>query len=186
MNSEPILDVLQPHFEASPIALSLAEAGGDQEMLLVNNGFCALTGYSPAEVIGRNCRFLQGSEENAEARERIHRFFQDRERATVRTPILNFDKGGRPFVNLLYMSKLRTLAGDVRYIIASQFDISRTRPDLLRDYDHQLAGALAGLSPPMSEAGVMLEGALTAISNTAAAIAQAKVTLAEIDNGDIL
>ncbi len=61
---------------------------------------------------------------NEDARAKIHLFLSRQGAASVRTPIINFRKDGKPFVNLLFMSKL-TSSSDVQYIFASQFDISR-------------------------------------------------------------
>jgi PAS domain S-box-containing protein len=170
------------YFRSSTVALSLGAADGDHELLLTNEPFSRLTGYVPSEIIGRNCRFLQGQQVDAEAREKIHAFLREDRIANVRTPLVNFRKNGVPFVNLLYMSKLTAMAGKVRYIFASQFDISRTQPDLLQDYDTSLGNVLDRLSPVLANSGMIVEGSLLTIANTAAMVAQAKVTLAELDS----
>ena len=104
----------------------------------------------------------------------------------MRTSIVNFRKDGRPFVNLLYMTKLRAQSGQVRYIFASQFDVSRTQPDRLADYDLDLERTLDRLSPVLEESGIVVEGSLMTIANTVATIAQAKLILSDLDNGDFL
>jgi hypothetical protein len=117
---------------------------------------------------------------------RIRAFLSDDAQASVRTAILNFRKDGAPFVNLLYMSKLRALTGEVRYIFASQFDVSRTQPDRLAAYDTALGQTIARLAPVVAESGIAVEGTLITIANTAATIAQAKMTLADLDTGSFL
>ncbi|MCB2080033.1 MAG: PAS domain-containing protein [Novosphingobium sp.] len=179
---------LSEYFENSAIALSMAEGGEDQPLLVVNRPFRELTGYPGSEIIGKNCRFLQGDTRSAneQAREAIHQFLRHDRIPNVRTQILNFRKDGKPFINLLYMSKLRSLSGEVRYIFASQFDISRARPELLEEYDDNLEGELSRLSPVLAEAGIIVEGTLTTIANSAAAIAQAKLTLSDLDGKEPL
>lgn len=177
---------LATYFDSSPVALSLGRAEGDHELLLTNEGFRNLTGYATSEIVGRNCRFLQGRSRNEEARAQIRSFLQDDGQANVRMSIVNFRKDGRPFVNLLYMTKLRAQSGQVRYIFASQFDVSRTQPDRLADYDLNLERALDRLSPVLAESGIVVEGSLMTIANTVATIAQAKLILSDLDNGDFL
>lgn len=177
---------LRDYFESSPVALALGEADGDHPLLLTNQRFRDLTGYATSDVVGKNCRFLQGNSDNREARERIHAFLDDDTQTSVRTAILNFRKDGTPFVNLLYMSKLRALTGEVRYIFASQFDVSRTQPERLAAYDAALRQTIARLAPVVAESGIAVEGTLITIANTAAAIAQAKMTLSDLDASSFL
>ena len=179
-------DELLTFFENSPVALALGDPEGDNELILVNDRFTDLTGYEQKDLAGRNCRVLQGEAQDHVARARLRAFLRDDAAPTVRTPILNFRKDGRPFVNLLYMSRLRSLAGTTRFIFASQFDVSRAQPDRLKTYDAKLGEALMRLSPIAAESGIIVEGTLTTLANSAATIAQAKLTLANLDDNSIL
>ena len=172
---------LAAYLDQSPIALALADARDDNPLIFINHGFRELTGYTSEEVIGENCRMLQRHADNREARDRIREFLANDRQVNVRTTLINFRKDGSPFVNLLYMSKLRQLDGDMPYIFASQFDISRSHPDRLSAYDAELGRTLGRLTPILAESGMVLEGSLTAIANTAATIAQAKLTLSDLD-----
>jgi len=172
---------LVQYFEASHIALALAAATDDNPLMLVNEPFRRLTGYDDEDVIGRNCRLLQRDADNREAREKIRAFLDSGRHASVRTPIVNFRKDGKPFVNLLYMSKLTTLSGEVRFLFASQFDVSRSQPELLSAYDSELGRTLSRLGPALAESGMIIEGSLMTIANTVATVAQAKLTLADLD-----
>jgi PAS domain-containing protein len=67
---------LATYFDSSLVALSLGRAEGDHELLLTNEGFRNLTGYATSEIVGRNCRFLQGRSRNEEARAQIRSFLQ--------------------------------------------------------------------------------------------------------------
>lgn len=183
-NARVTIDIpnhLSDYFARSHIALALAAATDDNPLLMVNAPFRALTGYRDEDVIGRNCRMLQGDAPNVEPRAVLREFLADDREGNVRTPIINFRKDGSPFVNLLFMSKLRALDRTVRYVFASQFDISRSQPDMLADYDDQLARTLGQLRPVLAESGIVLEGSLVTIANTAATVAQAKLTLADLD-----
>ncbi len=170
--------------QASRVALALASARDDNPLLLVNPAFSSLTGYAPEDVVGRNCRLLQRDAPNAEPRARLREFLTHPRQPNVRTPIVNFRKDGTPFVNLLYMSRLKSQDGAHDYVLASQFDVSRSQGDLLTDYDAALGQTLGRLTPIAEEAGILVEGTLLTIANTAATVAQAKLMLAELDADD--
>lgn len=181
MDTQDIPAELKSYFDSSHIALALAAVTEDNPLLLVNAPFHRLTGYDAADVVGRNCRLLQRDAENREARAKIRAFLEEDRIDAVRTTIVNFRKDGRPFVNLLYMSKLKALSGEVRFLFASQFDISRSQPELLSAYDIELSRTLSRLSPTLAESGLVIEGSLMTIANTVATVAQAKLTLADLD-----
>ncbi len=172
---------LASYLDKSPIALALADSSEDNPLIFINHGFRELTGYTSEDMIGRNCRMLQRDANNVEARDRIREFLANDRQVNVRTMLVNFRKDGAPFINLLYMSKLRQLGGKMPFIFASQFDVSRSHPDKLAAYDAELGNTLGRLTPILAESGIVLEGSLTAIANTAATIAQAKLTLSDLD-----
>lgn len=173
---------LREYFEQSRVALALASAEGDNHLVLVSPAFSRLTGYEPADVVGRNCRLLQRDAANVEARARLREFLARPSQPNVRTPIVNFRKDGMPFVNLLYMSRLRSIDGKAGYIFASQFDVSRSQPEMLADYDEQLTATLGRLVPIAGDAGIVVEGTLLTIANSAAIVAQAKMMLAGLES----
>ena len=184
MQQIEIEPALREVFSNSSIALALASTEHDNPLVLASEQFYTLTGYDSGDVIGRNCRFLQQRPNgeyatNEDAKRKLHAFIHGDD-ANVRAPIVNFRKDGRPFVNLLFMSKLKAATGKLRYIIASQFDVSRTHPDLLQAYDNALGDTLARLKPLLDGHNVMVEGTLATIANSTTTIAQAKLTLAEL------
>ncbi|MFD1036415.1 PAS domain-containing protein [Sphingomonas hankookensis] len=174
----PLVD----YFEKSRVALAMAAAEGDNHLVLVNAPFCTLTGYTPDDVIGRNCRMLQRDAPNVEPRARLREFLERPNQPNVRTPIVNFRKDGTPFVNLLYMSRLQSIDGQTRYFFASQFDVSRSQPDLLAEYEEQLTSTIGRLVPIAGDAGIVVEGTLLTIANSAAIVAQAKMMLADLES----
>lgn len=181
MNDVEIPGHLAAYLDQSPIALAVADARDDNPLIFINHGFRQLTGYISEDMIGRNCRMLQRDADNVEARDRIREFLANERQRNVRTMLINFRRDGSPFVNLLYMSKLRLLGGEMPFIFASQFDVSRSQPERLSAYDAELGRTLGKLSPILAESGMVMEGSLTAIANTAATIAQAKLTLSDLD-----
>jgi PAS domain S-box-containing protein len=95
----------------------------DNPVVFVNAAFVNLTGYPEHEVIGRNCRFLQGSGTDPEAVSRIRRAIAAGEEIT--TEILNYRRDGSAFWNELYISPIRDPDGRIRHFFASQVDVTR-------------------------------------------------------------
>lgn len=104
--------VTDPHREDNPI-------------IFCNRAFERMTGYRQEEIVGRNCRFLQGAETDssavAEVREGIRR------RQEVAVEILNYRKNGSTFWNALFISPVFDTDGSLLYFFASQLDISRRK-----------------------------------------------------------
>lgn len=182
MQHHNVPPVLCEYFARSTLALALGRGEADHELMLVNPGFTALTGYNADEVVGRNCRFLQGVSDNAAARTAIAEFLASDDMPTMRTTLINHKRDGSPFVNLLYLSKLRVANGGAPLIFASQFDVSHARAAWLRDYDRELGRTLEALAPALSSQGLMVGGTLTALADSAATIARAKLLLAGLES----
>ncbi len=107
-------------------------------IIYVNSAFTTMTGYSPEEVVGRNCRFLQGPETDPAARQAI------RDAVSGETPckveILNYRKDGTPFWNELSITPVRDDTGRTTHFIGIQSDVTRRRKaeDALRRANQQL------------------------------------------------
>lgn len=63
----------------------------------VNDGFVQFTGYRPKEILGRNCRFLQGKYTNPKSVKAIRDAI--RAEKSVEVTLLNYKKDGTPFAN---------------------------------------------------------------------------------------
>lgn len=176
---------LRAYFETSTIALALASTDDDTPLILTNPGFEKLTGYTPDDVVGKNCRLLQGDADNREARATLRAFLENQRAPNVRTPIVNFRKDGTAFVNLLYMSRLRSSDGQTQFFFASQFDVSRAYPERLEEYDRTLGQTLTSITPLVAESGMIIEGSLTTIASSAHMIAQARMMLADLEGRSI-
>ncbi len=122
----------------------------DDPIVLANQAFLDLTGYAADEVIGRNCRFLQGPKTDPAAIQKI------RDALAAGTDfdieLLNYRKDGTSFWNALHISPLRADDGTILYHFASQHDVTRTHEAadieagelaLLREVDHRAKNALA-------------------------------------------
>mmetsp|Transcript_28390 Transcript_28390/g.47981 ORF Transcript_28390/g.47981 Transcript_28390/m.47981 type:complete len:303 (+) Transcript_28390:23-931(+) len=77
----------------------------DNPIVFASHGFLALTGYALPEILGRNCRFLQGPETNLEIVSQVSEAV--RLGVDHTTVILNYRKDGSTFWNQLFIAALR-------------------------------------------------------------------------------
>ncbi|MDQ2150849.1 histidine kinase famiy protein [Alcaligenaceae bacterium A4P071] len=120
----------------------------DYPIIFANDAFLEMTGYSERDVLGRNCRFLQGPETDRRSVQVIRSALAgNREMATE---ILNYRKDGSTFWNALFISPVYAPSGELLYFFASQLDVSRRRDaeDALRQAQKmealgQLTGGIA-------------------------------------------
>ncbi len=97
----------------------------DNPIIFCNEAFRRLTGYRDDEIIGRNCRFMQGPETDnatiAKIREGIAAGHD------VAVDILNYRKDGTTFWNAVFISPVRDEAGTIIYFFASQLDFTTVK-----------------------------------------------------------
>ncbi len=94
----------------------------DQPIIFTNQAFCAITGYQPAEILGRNCRFLQGPATDRAAVARLRAAIA--EGRPVRERLLNYRKDGQPFWNQIAISPVRDDTGQVIAFVGLQTDVT--------------------------------------------------------------
>jgi PAS domain S-box-containing protein len=95
----------------------------DNPIVFANRAFLDLTGYREGDVVGRNCRFLQGPETDRATVSRLSRAVN--ERRVFSAEIMNYRKDGSAFWNALFISPLVDQSGRLRYFFSSQLDVSR-------------------------------------------------------------
>jgi PAS domain S-box-containing protein len=94
----------------------------DNPIIFSNRAFSELTGYSQDELIGRNCRLLQGPETDPAVIDRIRQAIHEQRPSAEN--ILNYRKDGSSFWNALFISPVRNDKGEVIYFFASQLDFT--------------------------------------------------------------
>ncbi len=100
----------------------------DNPVVFANDAFCRLSGYERHEIIGRNCRFLQGPDSDPEAVRRIRQAVAAVQPLEI--DLRNRRKNGEPFWNRLLISPVFDANGRLTYFIASQVDLSFDRERL--------------------------------------------------------
>lgn len=166
---------------ASPIPMTFATPfGPDRVLVAANPRFCELTGYSESEILGRDCRFLQGEATQPESRDAMRRFFEDGASAQARVAIVNYRKDGKPFINFVFLSKLTGTEGQVRFLLASQFDVTHSASEAAETYERELGAGLKSLRTLGQAHRLVVETSLASLANSAHAVASARFTLADI------
>ena len=97
----------------------------DNPIIFANDAFFRLTGYTSDEVVGRNCRFLQGPETRTETVTRIRESIAAGNDISV--DILNYRKDGSSFWNALFLSPVRNDSNQIVYFFASQLDFTEIK-----------------------------------------------------------
>jgi PAS domain S-box-containing protein len=110
---------LQSTSEGIVVADALAP---DLPVIYANRAFEQLSGYSAAEVLGRNCRFLQGEGTDRTQLDVLRAAL--REQRPCRVELLNHRKDGRPFWNELSIAPVRDGSGIVTHFVGVQKDIT--------------------------------------------------------------
>ena len=121
----------------------------DNPIVACNTAFCDLTGYSPDEVLGRNCRFLSGPGTEPWLSEEIRRGV--REHQPVLVEILNYKRSGEPFRNAVLVAPIYDEHDDLLYFLGSQIEISADASSLTSMRRIRAAELVRKLSPRQSQ-----------------------------------
>lgn len=120
--TELALSINMRAVEASTTGIVIAEADGDLPIVQVNPAFTKITGYAPSEVIGANCRFLQGAERSQAILDELRRALRRGE--SFAGTIRNFRKDGSLFWNDLRIAPVRDRDGRLTHFVGIQEDVT--------------------------------------------------------------
>jgi PAS domain S-box-containing protein len=94
----------------------------DMPIVYANKAFERLTGYTQDDIIGHNCRFLQGPDREQEARFQLREAIKSHQACEV--TLRNYRKDGELFYNRLKISPLFNRKGEVIYYMGLQYDVT--------------------------------------------------------------
>uniref|UniRef100_A0A1J3GQS0 non-specific serine/threonine protein kinase n=1 Tax=Noccaea caerulescens TaxID=107243 RepID=A0A1J3GQS0_NOCCA len=92
----------------------------DNPIIFASDSFLELTEYTREEILGRNCRFLQGPETDQSTVQKIRDAIRDQREITVQ--LINYTKSGKKFWNLFHLQPMRDQKGELQYFIGVQLD----------------------------------------------------------------
>mmetsp|Transcript_42514 Transcript_42514/g.127483 ORF Transcript_42514/g.127483 Transcript_42514/m.127483 type:complete len:506 (+) Transcript_42514:337-1854(+) len=142
----------------------------DCPIVFASDAFLELTEYKREEVLGRNCRFLQGQETDHKTVDQIRNAVKAGSELTVR--ILNYTKTGKPFWNMFTLAPMLDTRGQARFYVGVQVDVTaandksayrQTSQDTVAGKGHQAAGLISTALQGMGMGGNAWEGIPTAI-----------------------
>nr|AML77357.1 putative LOV domain-containing protein [Akania lucens] len=113
----------------------------DNPIIFASDSFLELTEYTREEILGRNCRFLQGPETDQATVSKIRDAIREQREITVQ--LINYTKSGKKFWNLFHLQPMRDHKGELQYFIGVQLDgsdhVEPLRNRLSEKTEHQSA-----------------------------------------------
>ncbi len=139
---EEALAVAYRAMDATPVGVTLADASEEDEPVrYTNDAFTELTGYPESEVLGRNCRFLQGEDTDPEPVAEMRRAIDAEEPVTVE--LRNYRRDGTEFWNRVTIAPVENDEGAVTHYVGFQEDVTeaKEREQRLREYERAVEGS---------------------------------------------
>ena len=97
----------------------------DMPTVYCNAAFEKITGYAAQEVLGQNCRFLQGTDHQQPGLDAIRQAV--RQGTEAKAELRNYRKDGSPFWNELYIAPVKDQQGKLTHFIGIQTDITQRK-----------------------------------------------------------
>ncbi|MFW6357921.1 MAG: response regulator [Chroococcales cyanobacterium] len=117
------LELLERAIAASSNGIVITDATKkDNPIIYVNSGFERISGYSASEILGKNCRFLQGEETDQGGLLELRKAIA--QKIPCKVILRNYRKDGTLFWNELSISPVRDVSGKLTHFIGVQADIS--------------------------------------------------------------
>ncbi|WP_196219592.1 PAS domain-containing protein [Halorubrum sp. BV1] len=120
------LSLKEQAIDKAPVGITITDPSRDDNPIMyINDWFVELTGYSREEVLGRNCRFLQGKETQEETRAAMRDAIASAEPVTVE--LRNYRKDGEMFWNRVTITPISGEDGEIERFVGFQQDVTERR-----------------------------------------------------------
>jgi PAS domain S-box-containing protein len=120
----------------------------DNPIVFANGAFFDLTQYKEEQVLGRNCRMLQGPDTDRRTVDEVRKAIA--EQRPVSVDILNYKADGSTFWNALFLGPVFDAEGQLLYFFASQMDITERRSSQDASLQAQKMEAIGQLTAGMA------------------------------------
>jgi PAS domain S-box len=118
--------IKQRAIDEAPVGITVADVRvPDEPLVYVNDAFERLTGYSAADVVGRNCRFLQGPDTDPGSTATLREAIDEAEPASVE--LRNRRRDGESFWNRVDVAPIHDDTGELTHYVGFQTDVTRRR-----------------------------------------------------------
>jgi PAS domain S-box-containing protein len=132
--------------ELSPIATVITNWQlPDNPIVAINSAFTRLTGYDEADVLGHNCRLLQGPDSEEDARTILRKATEQGGSALVE--LTNYRKDGTAFRNAVMIAPLLGPGGEIAYFLGSQMEVNSATGTLENLRQRRAAEVIRVLTP---------------------------------------
>lgn len=109
--------------DAAPVGITISDANRpDNPLIYANKSFEKITGYKRSNILGHNCRFLQGPDTKESSVAELRRGVE--EETAVSTEILNYRQDGEKYWNEVTIAPVRDDNGEVTHYVGFQDDIT--------------------------------------------------------------
>lgn len=127
-------------FDEAPFGITVADMTQEDEPLVyINRGFERITGYDSTEILGQNCRFLQGEETDHDKVDRMRDAIENRD--SVQVVLRNYRKDGSMFWCEVTLAPIASEEGEVTHYVGFQQDVTKRKEneELLREQRDDLS-----------------------------------------------
>lgn len=158
------LELLTMALDASVTGVTITDNNqADNPIIYCNEAFIKMTGYAEHEIIGHNCRFLQGNDRAQQSRSTVRNAINNGTRFTAE--LRNYRKNGDLFWNELHVCPIKDGSGKITHFIGIQKDISKTKKaeEQLRQHQAQIEKEIAGRTRQLKDSESFLSSIIQTV-----------------------
>ncbi len=162
----PTVETVIRAIDEAPVGITISDPSlPDNPIVYLNQAYEEITGYDREDVLGRNCRFLQGPETSEEPTREMREAIDKPEQ--VSAELLNYREDGSPFWNKVDIAPLFDNEDELAYFVGFQSDITerkeaeataQRRADALREERQALERVLGRVSGLLNNTSEVLVG----------------------------